>query len=77
MESHSASIVKRRSDGAMITLRLEIAKDIRAALRFNHVEDYETFINGHYGPEDPTDYYLQPILITYQEVLYEPISKNS
>jgi hypothetical protein len=52
----------------MVTLRLEIAKDIRSALRFKHVEDYETFIHGHYGPEDPTDYYLQPIEIIYKEV---------
>jgi hypothetical protein len=68
MESHFSSIVKRRSDGVMVTLRLEIAKDIKSALRFNRVEDYETFINGHYGPEDPTDYYLQPIKVTYEEV---------
>lgn len=68
MESHLSNIVKRHSDGAMVTLRLEPAKDIRAALRFNHVEDYQTFINGHYGPADPTDYYLQPIKITYEEV---------
>lgn len=68
MESHFTSIVKRRSDGAMVTLRLEIAKNIKSAVRFNHVEDYETFINGHYGPADPSDYYLQPIKVTYEEV---------
>lgn len=68
MESHFTNIVKRRSDGVMVTLRLEVAKDIRSAVRFKHPEDYEMFINGHYGPEDPTDYYLQPIKITYEEV---------
>lgn len=68
METHFSNIVKRRSDGEMITLRLEIAKDIRSALRFNHVEDYQTFINGRYGPDDPLDYYLQTIRIMYEEV---------
>lgn len=68
MEIHFSNIVKRRSDGVMVTVRLEIAKDIKSALRFNHVEDYETFINGHYGPSDVTDYYLQPIRIMYEEV---------
>lgn len=68
METHFSNIVKRRSDGAMITLRLEIAKDIRSAVRFNHVVDYQTFINGSYGPDDPLDYYLQPIEISYREV---------
>lgn len=68
METHFSNIVKRRSDGAMVTVRLEIAKDIKSALRFNHVEDYETFINGHHGPDDPSDYYLQKIEIQYREV---------
>lgn len=68
MEIHFSNIVKRRSDGAMITIRLEIAKDIRSALRFNHVVDYQTFINGVHGPDDPLDYYLQAIRIMYEEV---------
>jgi hypothetical protein len=68
METHFSNIVKRRSDGMMVTLRLEIAKDIKSALRFNREEDYETFINGHYGPSNVEDYYLQPIKITYEEV---------
>lgn len=71
MESHLSNIVKRHSDGAMVTLRLELAKDIKSALRFNKEEDYQTFINGHYGPEDPADYYLQPIKVTYEEVQNE------
>jgi hypothetical protein len=67
METHISNIVKRHSDGAMVTLRLEPAKDMRSAARFKNKEDYETFIKGHYGPDDPTDYYLQPIKITYEE----------
>ena len=68
METHFSNIVKRRSDGVMVTVKLEPAKDIKAALRFNHEVDFTTFINGHYGPDDPTDYYLQPIKVTYEEV---------
>ena len=68
MESHHSNIVKRRSDGVIVNIHLQPAKDIRSALRFKHQEDYETFIYGHYGPEDTEDYYLQPITITYEEV---------
>lgn len=76
METHTSNIVKRRSDGAIVNLHLQPAKDIRSALRFSRIEDYETFIYGHYGPEDPEDYYLQPIEIFYREVPNEPISKD-
>lgn len=68
MESHTSNIVKRRSDGVIVNVRLQPAKDIKSALRFNHDEDFEIFINGHYGPDDPEDYYLQPIRVTYEEV---------
>lgn len=68
MESHTTAIVKRHSDGAMVDVHLQPVKTMKSALRFNYAEDYEKFINGFYGPDNPDDYYLQPIKITYEEV---------
>jgi hypothetical protein len=68
MEIHFSNIVKRFSDGSMVNVRLERVESIKSALRFNHTEDFVRFINGHYGPENPEDYYLRAIRITYEEV---------
>lgn len=67
METYTSYIVKR-SDGAMVNVHFEPVKTIRSALRFYNEEDFQTFINGYYKPENPEDYYLQAIKTTYEEV---------
>jgi len=67
MEVHTTHIVKRK-DGAMVDIHLNPVRSIKSALRFHNIEDYEKFIHGYYGPDNPADYYLQPIKITYEEV---------
>ena len=67
MEIVYSNIVKRW-DGAMVNIRYEPVTSIRMALRFNVPEDFEVLMNGHHKPKEPSDYYLQPIKITYEEV---------
>lgn len=66
METFTRYIIKR-TDGAYINLRWDPVKSIRAAARFETVEDFERFLNSFYAPADPSIYYAQPITIIYQE----------
>lgn len=58
----------RHKDGAYVNIRWEPVKSIKYALRAGNPEDLNTILNGHYKPEHPEDYYLQPIEISYKEV---------
>lgn len=67
METHISYVVKH-IDGYMVNVRFQSVESIRFALRFNHVEDFNNFMIGHYKPDNPEKYYLQPIKTTYEEV---------
>jgi hypothetical protein len=67
METYTSFVVKR-TDGAMVNIRYEPVKTIRSALRFNNEEDFQTFITGYYKPDNPEEYYLQPIKTSYEEI---------
>lgn len=60
--------VLKRSDGALMNWKYEPVKNIRAAARFDGPELFEQLMNGHHKPINPSDYYIQPIKITYEEV---------
>lgn len=68
MENVTKVIVKR-SDGAFVDLHYQPVTSIRKAARFNTIEDYNTFLTGHYAPKNPEDYKPQLISITYEECL--------
>lgn len=67
METITKVIVKR-IDGAFVDLHYQPVTSIRKAARFNSIEDYNTFLTGHYAPKNPNDFKPQVIQITYQEV---------
>ncbi|RCW44253.1 hypothetical protein [Paenibacillus prosopidis] len=67
METYMSYVVKHK-DGYMVNVHFKSVESIKFALRFNHVEDFKNFMIGHYKPENPEDYYLQPIKTTYEEV---------
>lgn len=67
METYNSFLVKH-IDGYMVNIRYEPVKTIRSALRFNTVEEFQVFINGHYKPDKPEEYSLYPIEIQYKEV---------
>jgi hypothetical protein len=58
--------ILQRIDGALMTIRLEIAKDIDTAARFHTEEDVQNFLFGHHGPSDPENYRAVPMKITYE-----------
>lgn len=67
MENVTKVIVKR-SDGVYVDLHYRPVASLRTAARFNTMEDYNTFLTGHFAPKNPEDYKPQLISITYEEL---------
>jgi hypothetical protein len=68
MENVTKVIVKR-IDGVYVDLHYQPVKSLRTAARFNTIEEYNTFLTGHFAPKNPDDYKPQLISITYQELI--------
>ena len=60
-------IIVKRNDNVFVNLRYEPVDSIRKAARFNSMEDYNTFLTGHYAPKNPEIYSPQFLRITYEE----------
>lgn len=61
-------IIVKRNDNVFVNLRYEPVDSIRKAARFTCMEDYNTFLTGHYAPKNPEIYSPQLLKITYEEV---------
>lgn len=72
--------VLKRHDGIPVNWKFEPVKSLRSAARFYETELFEQLMSGHHKPNNPDDYYISPIKITYEEVQHErdkePIPKN-
>lgn len=68
METVTKVIVKR-TDGEFVNLHYRPVESMRAAARFNNLEEYNTFLTGHFAPKNPEDYKPQLIKITYEECM--------
>lgn len=66
MEIVRRHIVKH-IDGYPVNFRLEPVKSIREAFRVNE-ETFHIRMTGHFKPDNPEDYYMQEIEISYREV---------
>ena len=60
-------IIVKRNDNVFVNLRYEPVDSIRKAARFTCMEDYNTFLTGHYAPKNPEIYQPQFIRICYEE----------
>ena len=60
-------IIVKRNDGVYVNLHYEPVKTLRTAARFTCMEDYNTFLTGHYAPKNPEIYSPQFLRITYEE----------
>lgn len=59
--------ILKRIDGVPVNIHFEPVKSISKALRVD--EDlFHTLMTGHYKPDNPKDFYMQEIEITYREV---------
>jgi hypothetical protein len=61
-------IILKRVDGAYCDVWFKPVKSIRAAARFNDMDEYNSFLTGHYRPNNPELYKPQYIKVTYEEV---------
>jgi hypothetical protein len=61
-------IIIKHIDGHPVNLRYEPVQSLSRAARFPTIEDYQTFITGHYKPPDTSKYEPKTIEITYREV---------
>lgn len=58
--------VLRDSDGYFITLKLEQKAEFMEGYRFRSEDEANTFLYGCHGPENPEDYRLVPIKVTFE-----------
>ena len=61
-------VIMKHIDGHPVNNRYEPVKSLSAAARFPTIEDYQTFITGHYRPPDASQYEPKMIEITYREL---------
>jgi hypothetical protein len=61
-------IIMKHIDGTPVTARYTPSKGLSDAARFPTIEDYQTYITGHYKPPDASQYMPQKIRITYEEM---------
>jgi hypothetical protein len=59
-------IIIQRIDGEFVNLHFQPVKTISAAARFNNIDEYDQFMNGFYGPHDPSLYRPATLKITYE-----------
>lgn len=57
----------RHKDGAYVNIRWEPVKGIKNAYRSQDREGLLTVLYGVHKPDNPNDFYLQPITIKYEE----------
>lgn len=71
--------VLRRKDGAYMNIWFEPVKSFSRAVRLDE-DGFHTLMTGRFKPDNPEDYYLQPIQITYEVIENErddePVSEN-
>lgn len=59
--------ILKHVDGYPVNIRFERVKTIRAALRLDD-DLFRQLMTGHYKPDNPDNYYMQEIEVTYREV---------
>jgi hypothetical protein len=60
--------IPKHMDGHYITIMNERTKEEDRAARFHTAEETQRFLNGQFGPQDPENYKVVPLEITYREV---------
>lgn len=58
--------IAQHKKGHFIDVYSQPVGDFMKAVRFNYKEDLETWLLGRYGPDDPQNFRVVPVIINYE-----------
>lgn len=64
--SHSVVYIPQHKDGYFIDVFRQPHEDFTKAVKFFYQEDLEKFLLGRHGPDDPQNFRVAKIKITYE-----------
>lgn len=58
--------IPQHKNGHFIDIYSQPVTDFMKAVRFNYEEDLEKFLLGRYGPDDPQNFRIVKVKVTYE-----------